>query len=118
MSNPFPYLTAPKSIIFPVWDHVPHVLPLAGDVDARQSSDLIKTAEIAWTRVHAIIHQAHASFFTLSDRDRRANREPRGGPRSARCSSRFDQGFIGQLAVNPPYDRGILDRMNHDRPLT
>ena len=43
---------------FFVWDYVPHVLPFAGDVDARKASDFIKTAEIAWTRVHAIINQA------------------------------------------------------------
>ena len=30
-------------------------LPFAGDVDARQALDAVKTAEIAWTRVHAII---------------------------------------------------------------
>ena len=32
-----------------------HFLPFAGNVDARQALDAIKTAEIAWTRVHAII---------------------------------------------------------------
>ena len=35
-----------------------HLTYFAGDVDARQASDLIKMAEIAWTRVHAIINQA------------------------------------------------------------
>ena len=30
-------------------------LPFAGDVDARQALDAVKMAEIAWTRVHAII---------------------------------------------------------------
>ena len=30
-------------------------LPFAGDVDAWQALDAVKTAEIAWTRVHAII---------------------------------------------------------------
>ena len=34
----------------------------AGDVDARQASDLIKMAEIAWTRVHAIINQARGDM--------------------------------------------------------
>ena len=32
-----------------------HVLPFAGDVDARRASDSVRMAEIAWTRVHAII---------------------------------------------------------------
>ena len=32
-----------------------HVLPFAGDVDARRALDAIRTAKIAWTRVHAII---------------------------------------------------------------
>ena len=30
-------------------------LPFAGDVDAQCALDLIRTAEIAWTRVHAIL---------------------------------------------------------------
>ena len=30
-------------------------LPFAGDVDAWQALDAVKTVEIAWTRVHAII---------------------------------------------------------------
>ena len=34
----------------------------AGDVVARQASDLIKMAEIAWTRVHAIINQARGDM--------------------------------------------------------
>ena len=72
---------------------------------------------------------------TLSDRDRRAHRSQRGATRSARSSSGFDQGFIGcgfigrsrsssrsspigRLAVDPPYDRGILYQVNRDRPLT
>ena len=46
----------------------PHVLPFAGDVDARQALDSIKTVEIAWIRVHAIVNRAHAQledFFRL-----------------------------------------------------
>ena len=31
-----------------------HVLPFAGDVDALRASDSVRTAEIAWTRVHQI----------------------------------------------------------------
>ena len=31
------------------------ILPYAGNVDAQWASDLFTTAEIAWTRVHAII---------------------------------------------------------------
>ena len=38
----------------------PHVFPFAGDVDVRQASNSIKTAEIAWTRVHAIVNRARA----------------------------------------------------------
>ena len=34
----------------------PHDLPFAGDVDGRQASDSIRTTEIAWTRVHAIVN--------------------------------------------------------------
>ena len=57
-------------------------------------------------------------MFTLSDRDRNANQSPRGAPRSTRFSSRCDHGFIGRRAVNLPYDRGILNQMNHDRQVT
>ena len=35
-----------------------HVLPFAGDVDARRVSDSFRTAEIAWTRVHTIVNQS------------------------------------------------------------
>ena len=35
-------------------------LPFVGDVDARQASDSIRTTEIAWTRVDAIVNQARA----------------------------------------------------------
>ena len=35
-------------------------LPFAGDVDARQASDSVRTAEIAWTRVHAIFKATRA----------------------------------------------------------
>ena len=61
---------------------------------AHQTSDAIKTATIAWTRVHAIIKSGTCANDNLSDRDRRAHRSPRGTTRSARSSSHFDQGFI------------------------
>ena len=48
-----------------------HVLPFAGDVDARRASDSIKTAEIAWTRVHAIIKSSTCSIGGLSKDDER-----------------------------------------------
>ena len=35
-----------------------HVLPFASDVVARRASDSFRTAEIAWTRVHAIVNQS------------------------------------------------------------
>ena len=35
-------------------------LPFSGNVDARRALDSIMTAEIAWTRVHAIVNQARA----------------------------------------------------------
>ena len=36
------------------------ILPYAGDVDAQRASDAVKTAEIAWTRVHVIIKSTRA----------------------------------------------------------
>ena len=59
----------------------PHVLPFAGDVDARQASDSIKTAEIAWTRVHVIIKSSTCAKCNLSDSDRKAYLTPRGDTR-------------------------------------
>ena len=47
-----------------------HVSPSASDVDARRASDSVRTAEIAWTRVHAIIKSTHAFKSGLSDGDR------------------------------------------------
>ena len=44
-----------------------YVLPFAGDVDARLASDSIRTAEIAWTRVHAIIKSSTCTKYNLSD---------------------------------------------------
>ena len=44
----------------PLFNYVPHVLPFASDVDARQASDFIKTVKIVWTRVHAIFIKACA----------------------------------------------------------
>ena len=59
----------------------PHVLPFAGDVDARQASDSIKMAEIAWTRVHAIIKSGTCAKCNLSDGDQKAYLAPRGDTR-------------------------------------
>ena len=47
-----------------------HVLPFAGDVDARRALDSVRTVEIAWTRVHVIIKSTRASKSSLSDGDR------------------------------------------------
>ena len=46
-----------------------HVLPFAGDVDARGALDSVRTAEIAWTRVHAIIKSTRVSKSSVSDGD-------------------------------------------------
>ena len=46
-----------------------HVLPFAGDVDARRASDSIRTAEIVWTRVHAIIKSITCSIGGVSKDD-------------------------------------------------
>ena len=56
------YLSAPNSVIFPMWDYVPHVLPFAGAgrVAAYRMSDAIRTATIAWTGVHGISKSARA----------------------------------------------------------
>ena len=40
-----------------------HVLPFAGDMDARRASDSVWTAEIAWTRVHAIIKSSTCAKY-------------------------------------------------------
>ena len=63
----------------------PHVLPFAGDMDARQTSDSIKTAEIAWTRVHAIIKSGTCGKCNLSDGDRKAYLTPLGNTRDLIC---------------------------------
>ena len=47
------------------------VLPFAGDVDAWRASDSIRTAEIAWTRVHAIIKSSMCSIGGVSKDDER-----------------------------------------------
>ena len=59
--NSFPYLIAPSSATFSVWDYVPtRFFCFAGRVAARGSSDSGSTAVIAWTRVHAITIKARA----------------------------------------------------------
>ena len=60
-----------------------HVLPFAGDVDARRASDSVRTAEIAWTRVHAIIKSGTCSKYILRDGDRKAYLTPHGDTRNA-----------------------------------
>ena len=55
-------------------------------MDERQELDLVsndRKASIAWTRVHAIIKSGTCVKATLSGRDRRAHRAPRGITRSA-----------------------------------
>ena len=59
-----------------------YVLPFAGDVDAWQAADLVKMAEIAWTRVHAIIKSGTCAKYNLSDGDRKAYLTPRGYTRN------------------------------------
>ena len=59
----------------------PYVLPFSGDVDARQASDSIKTVEIAWTRVHAIIKSGTCAKCNLSDGDQKAYLTPCGNTR-------------------------------------
>ena len=54
------------------------VLPFAGDVDARRALDSVRTAEIAWTRVHAIIKSTRASKSSLSDSNQPAYLMTRG----------------------------------------
>ena len=60
-----------------------HVLPFAGDVDARRASDSVKTAEITWTRVHAIIKSGTCAKYILRDGDQKAYLTPRGDTRNA-----------------------------------
>ena len=48
-----------------------HVLPFAGDMDAWRTSDLIRTVEISWTRVHAIIKSSTCSIGGVSKDDER-----------------------------------------------
>ena len=45
----------------------PHGSYLAGDVAAWRASDRIRAAEIAWTRVHAIIKCSTCVLLTLRD---------------------------------------------------
>ena len=50
----------------------PHGFSFAGDVAARQASDLVdpnRAASIAWTRVHAISDLSTCAIFGLSDED-------------------------------------------------
>ena len=56
-------------------------LTCAGRVAAQRTSDSIKTAEIAWTRVHAIIKSGTCLICNLSDGDRKAYLMPHGDTR-------------------------------------
>ena len=60
---------------------------LAGRVAARQALDSGWTAEIAWTRVHAILHQRTCCKKGINVVDRTTYLAPRGNPRSSRSSS-------------------------------
>ena len=51
-----------RHIFFRVGQCPTRFLLFAGDVATERASDSIKMAEIAWTRVHAIINQAHAQI--------------------------------------------------------
>ena len=56
------------------------VLPFAGDVDARRALDSVKTAEIVWTRVHAISKLFTCAKEGISGDDQRVYLTPRGDP--------------------------------------
>ena len=68
-----------------------HVLPFAGDVDARRESDSVRTAEIAWTRVHAIIKSDTCAKYNLNDGDRQAYLTPHGDTRNVYLHPREDR---------------------------
>ena len=116
-----------------------HVLPFAGDVDARRASDSVRTAEIAWTRVHAIIKSTRASKSSLSDgkeglpvdawthhnrlisigqakygrglnRNRRTHRSPRGAFCSVGSSSNGRRSWRGLIARSGPSNLPDLHR--------
>ena len=76
-----------------MWDYVPTRSYLAGDVDARRASDLLTDG---YDRVDPSPRDHRSNtcvMLTLSDGDRSVNQSPRGVPRSARFSSRFDRGI-------------------------
>ena len=60
----------------------PHSLTYAGRVAARGALDSGGTAEIAWTRVHAISDYNTCVIWSLSKQDRTAPSSPRGVTRS------------------------------------
>ena len=65
----------------------PHGFCFAGRVAAWRALDAGGTAVIAWTRVHAIIHQTRAKKEGLRDEDRTTYLAPRGNPRTSRSAS-------------------------------
>ena len=68
-----------------------YVLPFAGDVGARRASDLVRTAEIAWTR---IIKSGTCAKYNLSDGDRKAYLTPRGDTRNMYLHQREDRTIV------------------------
>ena len=104
MYDKFPYLTAPKSPIFSVWDYVPTRFYSAGDVDARRASDLITDG---YDRVDPSPrdHQSSTCANThLSDVDRKAYRSPRGDRRRAYLHQHSDRA----IAIQRPREVGFL----------
>ena len=69
-----PYILTISHFFFRVGLCPTHLLPFAGNVDAREALDLVKIdrmASITWTRVHAIIKSSMCVVLGLSDDDRR-----------------------------------------------
>ena len=62
-----PYLSTSFPNSFSVWDYVPHVSYLVGHVGASRGVSNDHAALIAWTRVHAIIHQRTCAIAWLSE---------------------------------------------------
>ena len=70
----------------------PHGSCFARRVAARGASDAGGTAEIAWTRVHAITDQSTCVNRSRKWRDQRTYLSPRGRAESVRSSSRWTAG--------------------------
>ena len=60
-----------RNIFFRVGLCPTRFLPFAGDVDARRALDSVRTEEISWTRLHAILIKTRALKWGLSEVDQR-----------------------------------------------